>query len=148
MDKKKYIHPTDGPKKDDYRHDMEKVEDRIKAIVDDGWGWGHVQHIGALASFHDHLTEFCEGEAHEVKEHLGIALAYLYMYHQTCHNIYCFFAEDAYEHAEDMIKYIDCPHEKEHAQYFLMAVKEYMDWLKTEKAIKHPESMSPGGTYL
>lgn len=138
MDKKKYEHPMTHPKSYDYMRDIHELEDHIHRIMKEGYHKGHLQHLGGAASFHVHLTDLHYGYENVVKKELKRVLMYLYMYADTCHDIYCFFAEDAYEYVECLYEDIRDPYEKEHVKCFMDCVKEYMEWLKSDMSSKTP----------
>lgn len=131
--KKQYTHPAPCAMEHKYKHDMYELEDYIQSVMTPKYHKGHLQHLGGAASFHDHITDLYYGHVLAIKKELKRVIDYLYMYAMTGHDIYCFLAEDAYKHVEQLQEDVRDPDEKEHVQYFLQCVKEYMSWLKTEK---------------
>lgn len=143
MDKKQYTHPTPCSSDHDYGHDMHKVEDYLRDAIKDGYRKEHLEHLGGVASLHDHLTDLHYGHACMIKKELKRVMDYLFMYATTGHNIFCHMAEDAYMHVEQLQADVRDPSEKEHIQQFLTDIKEYMGWLKAEKTGTHFDARQP-----
>lgn len=145
MHHKKYEHPTPYTPEHDYKHDMKEIAKHICNLIHGGYHKGEeVGYLGMAASLHDHVTDLHYGEGQMVKKELKRVIDYLYMYAETCHEIYHFLAEDALKHVEQLQADIEDEDEKEHVQYFLNSVKEYMSWLKTEATKKYPEPIHTG----
>lgn len=130
---KEYKHPAPYRPAHDYRKMMHEADAHIMDLTHRGVHPGQAQHLGGMASYHDHLQEMHYGEACAIKKELKRVIDYLYMYSDTGHDIYHFLAEDAFMHVEQLQADIHNPEEKEHARYFLECVREYMGWLKADK---------------
>lgn len=130
---KEYKHPAPYRPEQDYLTGMRAANAHIKGITMNGPHPGQAQHLGGMASYHDHLQELHYGEAHAMKKELKRVIDYLYYYANTGHSIYKFLAEDALMHVEQLQAEITDESERAHAMYFLESVKEYMSWLKPEQ---------------
>lgn len=138
-----YKHPAPYRPAHDYRTMMHEADDHIRHITHKGAHPGQAQHLGGMASYHDHLQEMHHGEGHAIKKELKRVIDYLFYYSETGHEIYHFLAEDAFMHVEQLQADIRDPEEKEHVKYFLECVKEYMGWLKASKTGTHFAAKQP-----
>lgn len=143
---KEYKHPAPYRPDHDYRTMMHEAEKHIEGMSKGKVHPGQAQHLGGMASYHDHLQEMHYGKGHAIKKELKRVLDYLYYYSETGHDIYHFLAEDAFMHVEQLQADIRDEQEKEHVRYFLDCVKEYMSWLKAGKTGTTFAARMPSGT--
>lgn len=149
--RKEYTHPAPYSPDHDYKTMADKADKHIREISKTNVHPGQAQHLGGMASYHNHLKGMHFGQGHAIKQELKRVIDYLYYYAETGHDIYHFLAEDAYMHVEQLQADVEDELEKEHVRYFLECTKEYMNWLKAEKTgskfpARVPETHVPTGT--
>lgn len=141
---KEYKHPAPYRPDHDYIGGIRAADKHIKEMTKKGTHPGQAQHLGGMASYHNHLEKLHNGEAHKVRQEIKHVLDYLFYYNQTDHDIYHFLAEEVMEHAEKMIGEIEDQGEKERAKHYADCAKEYLHWLKEEK-MRHRSMGHHGG---
>lgn len=122
-----YRHPAQYSPPQDYLQDKKKAEKHLKEVLKGSYHKGQLQHMGGIASFAEKLEHMHYGQGCKVKKELQCALKFMYFYFVTGHDIYKYFAEDAFKLAKHMYEDMDDHEDKDSVKNYLDAIKEYME---------------------